>query len=282
MRLTSYVCMYVRVTLSPSRSHFFCASCFDNYVLHACAADVRRVTPAGNVPCPLAPAPEAAAQPPGGKKKSAAAAEACSAPHYAFLELSARLPKETGAALFKALQGAMERRFLAQQAAEAAAAASLSRVDSLRKRLQDDVLTTKCPKCSQAFIDFVGCCALTCSRCACGFCAFCLKDCGTDAHKHVAGCRFNNTAKRDVFASKKARPIHMTYLPHPPTHTPTHIPTHTRAQPCPHPYPRRSSRPHSSRGASSFCGGFWGRRGLTRIWGCGGRCWRRAARRACG
>lgn len=51
-------------------------------------------------------------------------------------------------------------------------------------------------------MDFVGCCALTCSRCGCGFCAYCLKDCGADAHKHVAGCSLNIKANRDVFAGE--------------------------------------------------------------------------------
>ena len=47
---------------------------------------------------------------------------------------------------------------------------------------------------SQAFpalldgeLPFNGCFALTCSRqgCGCGFCAYCLQDCGGDAHAHV-------------------------------------------------------------------------------------------------
>ncbi len=37
-------------------------------------------------------------------------------------------------------------------------------------------------------MDFEGCFALTCSRCACGFCALCLQDCGRDAHAHVSQC----------------------------------------------------------------------------------------------
>lgn len=36
----------------------------------------------------------------------------------------------------------------------------------------------------------MGCAALTCSRaaCRCRFCAFCLEDCGDDAHAHVKAC----------------------------------------------------------------------------------------------
>ena len=35
----------------------------------------------------------------------------------------------------------------------------------------------------------LGCFALKCGRCNCGFCAWCLKDCGQDAHEHVANCK---------------------------------------------------------------------------------------------
>lgn len=73
----------------------------------------------------------------------------------------------------------------------------------LRHRLHivENILTLKCPRdaCKAAFIDFDGCFALTCSRCRCGFCAYCLQDCGTDAHQHVANCR-HNTARGNVHA----------------------------------------------------------------------------------
>ena len=63
----------------------------------------------------------------------------------------------------------------------------------------EELLTLKCPRCRQAFLDFEGCFALTCSRlgCDCGFCACCLKDCGRDAHIHVANCK----AGGDVFGT---------------------------------------------------------------------------------
>ena len=38
---------------------------------------------------------------------------------------------------------------------------------------------------AQAFFDFDGCFALTCSHCKTGFCALCLKNCGADAHPHL-------------------------------------------------------------------------------------------------
>ena len=60
-----------------------------------------------------------------------------------------------------------------------------------REHILQKLLTLSCPRCSQAFVDFTGCMALTCSRpgCGCGFCAICQEDCGNDAHGHVGrGC----------------------------------------------------------------------------------------------
>jgi hypothetical protein len=56
----------------------------------------------------------------------------------------------------------------------------------------EEILTVKCPRCSQAFVDFDGCFALQCSRCAAGICGWCMADCGADSHTHVmAGCPAN-------------------------------------------------------------------------------------------
>jgi hypothetical protein len=72
-----------------------------------------------------------------------------------------------------------------------------------RRQIIEDVLTLKCPRqhCKRAFIDFDGCFALKCDACHCGFCAYCLQDCGHDAHRHVANCMYNIAPGRDVFAA---------------------------------------------------------------------------------
>jgi phage FluMu protein Com len=64
------------------------------------------------------------------------------------------------------------------------------RAHIVRLELINDVLNLKCPRCKLVFADFEGCFALTCSSttCRCGFCAWCLKDCGADAHSHVPQC----------------------------------------------------------------------------------------------
>jgi protein-arginine kinase activator protein McsA len=70
-----------------------------------------------------------------------------------------------------------------------------------RLRIAEEVLCLRCPRCGQAFVDFSGCFALTCGRCAAGFCGYCLEDCGADAHAHVARCPHNSAPGRDVFGS---------------------------------------------------------------------------------
>ena len=56
-----------------------------------------------------------------------------------------------------------------------------------------ELMNLRCPRCRQVFGDFSGCAALTCEYAGCDayFCAFCLKDCGRDAHEHVKTCRLN-------------------------------------------------------------------------------------------
>ncbi len=85
----------------------------------------------------------------------------------------------------------------------------LSRLSSLNERQRrveaavmrvQEVLTDKCPRCEAAFLDYANCSALTCHRCGCRFCAWCLRDCGADAHQHVANCPLNMTPGRQVYA----------------------------------------------------------------------------------
>ena len=76
------------------------------------------------------------------------------------------------------------------------------RVEAAVMRVQE-VLTDKCPRCEAAFLDYANCSALTCHRCGCGFCAWCLRDCGADAHQHVANCPLNVTPGRQVYAEAR-------------------------------------------------------------------------------
>ena len=81
----------------------------------------------------------------------------------------------------------------------------------IRLEIIDNILTLKCPRCQIAFCDYDGCAALSCgiNTCRCGFCAYCLTDCGTDAHAHVPRCPENtkgiylNLADFKVLHSRK-------------------------------------------------------------------------------
>ena len=69
------------------------------------------------------------------------------------------------------------------------------------RHVHDRILNLACPRCGQVFVDFTDCFALSCSRCNAAFCAYCLEDCGDDAHAHVMRCEHNPTNPKDLFAS---------------------------------------------------------------------------------
>jgi hypothetical protein len=85
----------------------------------------------------------------------------------------------------------------------------LLKMDEQQRRVEaacqtiNNLLTDACPRCQAAFVDFNNCSALTCHRCGCGFCAWCLADCGADAHRHVANCTSNTTPGRQVYGSEQ-------------------------------------------------------------------------------
>ena len=91
-----------------------------------------------------------------------------------------------------ALQGEFEqwkKRFEAELAAKSE---SERRALGARRHIEE-MMDLRCPKCRRVFGEFLGCAALTCAYAGCGahFCAFCLVDCGADAHPHVRTCRLN-------------------------------------------------------------------------------------------
>eukprot|EP01041_Mallomonas_annulata_P002547 gene2547-4973_t len=74
----------------------------------------------------------------------------------------------------------------------------------LRLKIIEEILILRCPRCKVAFADFDGCFALTCSvPCRAGFCAWCLTDCGTDAHGHVAQCPHRPATVHGYFGTKE-------------------------------------------------------------------------------
>lgn len=82
-------------------------------------------------------------------------------------------------------------------------------VEALRhqKNIVEDILTLRCPRCRQAFVDFLGCSVLKCSRarCSCEFCAWCLRDIralNEIPHRHVRLCKHNISEDKSTSARK--------------------------------------------------------------------------------
>jgi len=171
----------------PVNGHFLCRECFDAHVIE----EVSKPEFKGEVYCPCRPAPA-------GGCTSAAYPGAVIARHATPAAFDA-LARSRVALREREISEQMQREFDERLEAEKAkmqklladnASAAKARLQDAKKHIVDKILTLACPRCGQAFLDFEGCCALTCSRqgCGCGFCALCMKDCGTDAHKHVEKC----------------------------------------------------------------------------------------------
>ena len=192
--------------------HFLCNGCLEQYVGGQVAnhtdANLRRFEQRGGVRCSHFIAPRAG-QP--------VVAESCRAPVYTDAALAAHLPDTTFALYFQAKAKVAEQRihveaergFAAERAALEARIATLDqdeRARQVRNHVVERILNPACPRCGQAFVDFDGCFALSCSRVgcplpACGFCAYCLHDANGDAHHHVANCPHNIAPGRSVWAT---------------------------------------------------------------------------------
>ena len=58
-------------------------------------------------------------------------------------------------------------------------------IGNLAQLIALEYLFNHCPRCNQFYVGHTSCNALTCPNCHAGFCAICLKDCGTNAHIHI-------------------------------------------------------------------------------------------------
>ena len=181
--------------------HFTCDDCLTRHVKEEMSKDIGRLEAAnGQVSCPCK-------TPALGCDNSNAVSDADLFRHAPdgfpdYLEAKKKLlEKQLGETIRRE-----ERQRMEEEQARVARMDALQRgVHDARKHIVDELMTLKCPRegCRQAFVDFTGCFALTCSRCNCGFCAWCLDDCGNDAHKHVAGCRVN-PQDGGVYGTKEA------------------------------------------------------------------------------
>ena len=147
-----------------------------------------------------------------------AAADRCGAPPFAdkdiaavvshgtfeaYLKIREKMREET---LAEEMRAEMERRIaLERERASAAGSAADSqiRVALAKEHIVESILTLACPRCKQAFVDFDGCFALQCGRCRAAFCAYCLADCGRDAHAHVGACEEGNASIKATKGSNR-------------------------------------------------------------------------------
>ena len=151
--------------------------------------EVKKRDPEGRCLCP--------------RNTASAGPDRCVAKPFADKDVAARLTHETferylrsraairEAAVAEEMRVEMEARVATEKRrAEALAteAGSVEKLRSAKEHIVERILTLACPRCTQAFVDFEGCFALNCGRCRAAFCAYCLADCGRDAHAHVGAC----------------------------------------------------------------------------------------------
>eukprot|EP00413_Alexandrium_margalefii_P031013 CAMPEP_0204557642 /NCGR_PEP_ID=MMETSP0661-20131031/30471_1 /ASSEMBLY_ACC=CAM_ASM_000606 /TAXON_ID=109239 /ORGANISM="Alexandrium margalefi, Strain AMGDE01CS-322" /LENGTH=371 /DNA_ID=CAMNT_0051564779 /DNA_START=19 /DNA_END=1131 /DNA_ORIENTATION=+ len=195
--------------------HFVCRQCLEHHVEAAVSAELRlRQANEGRVCCPGRP---------------------CDAAAYPDVDLARRVSSEVFSRYTESRLDLLEQRRAAELEGEMQArlGAELRRLQALdeqqrrvrwaRNYIVEDILTLKCPRCRQAFLDFVGCFALQCSRCPCGFCAWCGADSGSsNAHEHVRHCRekppgadvfFGSFEQFEVAQRRRRKRMLLAYLP---------------------------------------------------------------------
>lgn len=186
---------------SPS-PHFTCSGCFDKYVLRE-ATDCRKTC----IMCPWATLSQA------GDGKCIK----CQSPPFADNVIAAQVSKATFDAYMRAkaqaVEAGAERRAQAELKRELEKVVKMAdekrRIYSARKHILDNLLNDMCPRCHRGIVpptfdgDDGECFALFCQHadCECSFCAWCFKDCGEDAHRHVATCEYNLEEKKELYSS---------------------------------------------------------------------------------
>jgi len=179
--------------------HLVCRDCMEGHVQHCAGEDMRvRRQREGRVPCPHATPALGCAAAPYSDKELARAVPAAAFEAY----VRARIELEESKLLEKAEheQEEWRREELARlQALDEEGRAVLA----ARRHIEEEILTSRCPRCKAAFLDFAGCCALTCHRCPCAFCAWCGADCGADAHEHAANCAAKLAGASGLFPTRE-------------------------------------------------------------------------------
>lgn len=163
--------------LCPGKLHFFCSACLPNFLTAFKTADyAEQKKGKGRALCPMKDSDV-----PFGDGGLAAFVPQDVFDEY--LQIRIKVAEQ-------GIQEQMEKESrdkieeLKGKLAKATGDAEQMEIDKHRLKIIDDIFTLKCPRCKQAFLDYDSCSAITCAGCACGFCSYCLEDCGKDAHQH--------------------------------------------------------------------------------------------------
>jgi serine/threonine protein kinase len=187
---------------SPNEKHFLCDGCFERHVQTEAEKELHELSKwEAQVFCPLRRKENGAwicecATP---YSESTVAGHTSEAVFCIYLDGKQRLKEHH---LVQEMEQAFEARFERERKRIAELKTEELRIEQTCRHIQERILTLKCPRCAAAFLDFEGCFALTCHRCRCGFCAYCLADCGNDAHAHVARCP-QNGRNHEVFGKEE-------------------------------------------------------------------------------
>jgi hypothetical protein len=131
----------------------------------------------------------------------------CKATPFSSLSVLRRLPRYKAQAFMRGLRNSQERsnfiEFERNKIAEEQRRNALDEVEKACTHVVEDILTLRCPRseCGQAFVDFDGCMALTCSRCKAGICGKCFMEFGNDAHLHITRGECTVDSSKLIFAN---------------------------------------------------------------------------------
>ncbi|CAE7197400.1 unnamed protein product [Symbiodinium natans] len=161
----------------PSKEHFFCKACMANFLTAFKTADYADQKKAkGRALCPMKDS-----ETPFGDSVLAAVVPQDVFDEY--LQIRIKVAEQSIQEHFEK-ENTAKIEELKDKLAKATGSSEQLELDKHRLKIIDDIFTLKCPRCKMAFLDYDNCSAITCAACKCGFCSYCLEDCGKDAHQH--------------------------------------------------------------------------------------------------
>jgi hypothetical protein len=91
-----------------------------------------------------------------------------------------------------------------------------ARVRDITRLIGEALVLPSCPACKKSFVDFDGCCGLTCTFCKANYCGWCLElcPCSDTCHEHVRQCPFNPPANRSVVYTRYVYGVCVPHITH--------------------------------------------------------------------